>query len=235
MLGLKAPSPQRDWDFSVACHHDLCQFPLPVLALYWPLAPTVWEMQKYRNEVCPSSGWQQATCQPLSVCTALGYRSYKSCWALSTVELPFLQKPLQTHCSTVLEKSVLGHLDQQLALMRDIRQQHKHWKVQTLGAEGIHGARNEKRKKMIKNWGSILCYLSERPRGLGISLAKEMVEILPLVMFKNGHEKMSPENVCGDQMDEITWLFKNIFFIPHSLENLPPQSWPDCFSVSAGT
>lgn len=30
------------------------------------------------------------------------------------------------------------------------------------------------------------------------------MEILPLVMFKNGHEKMSPENVCGDQMDEIT-------------------------------
>lgn len=38
------------------------------------------------------------------------------------------------------------------------------------------------------------------------------MEILPLVMFKIGHEKMSSENVCEDQMDEITRLFKNMYF-----------------------
>lgn len=38
-----------------------------------------------------------------------------------------------------------------------------------------------------------------------------MVEIPALEMFKTGHEKTSPENVCGDQMDEMTLIF---FFFP---------------------
>lgn len=70
--------------------------------------------------------WLQVTWQSLSVCTALGYRSCKPCWAQSTAEFPYLQKPLQTHVSTVLEKNMLGHPDQQLAVMKEIRQQCKH-------------------------------------------------------------------------------------------------------------
>lgn len=74
------------------------------------------------------------------------------------------------------------------------------------------------------------CCWSERPWGLGICPTKEMVEILVHELFNTEHEKTSTENVCGDQMDDLTF-----FFIPPPLENLPPKSWPDCFSVPTGT